>query len=71
MTNLGNVPKGKNTFCKEERLYRKILIDELFKTSEGFIKYPFRVMTLSNEAEKDAIEKYKTYKRMSEMKYDD
>ena len=44
MTNLGIVPKGKNTFCKEERLYRKILIDELFKTSEGFIKYPFRVI---------------------------
>ena len=33
--------------------------------------FPEVFETLSNEAEKDAIEKYKTYKRMSEMKYDD
>jgi len=38
-----NLIKLKQTFAKEERLYEKKLIDQLFKDGKSFFVFPFKV----------------------------
>lgn len=66
--------QGKNPFqldSKEPTESFKDFINSEVRYTSLKRSFPEAFETLSNEAEKDAIEKYKTYKRMSEMKYDD
>ncbi len=45
-----NYTKLKQTFAKEERLYEKKLIDQLFKDGKSFFVFPFKVFYMSHEA---------------------
>lgn len=44
----------KQTFTKDERLHRKILIGKLFGEGSGFYVYPFRVTWLMTEFPEDS-----------------
>lgn len=45
----------KNTFTKEERLCKKVLIDRLFHEGSSFMLYPFRVVYLKTPIQSEEV----------------